>query len=47
MKILEWTIRIIAGILLIPIIICLPGFFLLQIADEIETTRLIKSRWKK
>lgn len=36
MRILMWTLRVIGFIFVIPIVFLFPGFFLLQIADEIE-----------
>jgi len=47
MKILIWTLRIIGIILTFPIVLLFPGFFLLQIAEEIENAQdRKKGKWR-
>lgn len=47
MRILAWTIRVIGLIFSLPIILAFPGFFLFQIAEEIEDAQDRKEgKWR-
>jgi hypothetical protein len=47
MKILIWALRIIGIILIIPIVLLFPGFFILQAAEEIEDAHCRKEgKWR-
>lgn len=47
MKILIWTLRIIGIIFTIPIILSFPGFFIFQLAEEIEDAQDRKhGKWR-